>query len=637
MIEPWVELLHRTVSGGRAHADVSAIAGFHRVQSSPGYDAAAAWLEGQLADAGLAVEVTRVPGDGRTRMLGGLMPQGWACRQARATLVGARGEEPLCDYADVPLSLVLRSAPARGRFPLIAIEDGTEDAHYEGIDVRGKVVLTRGGVHRVHELAVLERGAAGILADGRRLLPPVRGPFDDPEALAYTSFWWNGDQPRGWGFVVSVATGVRLRERLARGESLALDVAIESEAADRAIPLVSGVLPGTSDEEVLIVSHLCHPQPSANDNGSGAAANLEAARALAALRHAGALPPLRRTLRFLWVPELTGSYAWVAQHRARVDRTVAALNLDMVGEDQARCGSTFLLEHPPCFAASFAEPLVAHVRSAMQDWVTSFSGPGHFSLARLGEVPYSGGSDHVVFADPAVGVPCPMLVQWPDLFYHSSHDTPDKVSPASLALAARTAAGYAGFLATAGEREVGWVAALATRAARRRLLRAADGADAGRRLESERLRGATAIASLARLGCSDGERRAWRSALEDFCAREGFLAHDEVLRPRDRAYGGMAPARLHGAPLEFLPHLWPGYPGLTRAEREAWRRFHAGVPGGATTLDVAWFACDGERSLDDIADLVWLETGHHIPDVLERFFGWTVRLGLATEEAPEPS
>ena len=37
-------------------------------------------------------------------------------------------------------------------------------------------------------------------------------------------------------------------------------------------------LPGTLPGEVLVTGHLCHPQPGANDNASGAAAVLETAR-----------------------------------------------------------------------------------------------------------------------------------------------------------------------------------------------------------------------------------------------------------------------------------------------------------------------------------------------------------------------
>src|SRR5439155_5324105 len=269
MFEPLLERIRGRISGERALAAVAAVARFHRVQASPGYDAAADWLAGELAAAGLTVEIEHVPADGRTRRLGMLMPEGWQCTHGRATLVDGRVREPLCDHAALKLAVIQRSAPARGRFPLVALEDGTEDAHYQGLDVRGRVVLTAGAVHRVHALAVVERGAAGILADGRRLMPPVRGPEHDREAVNYTSFWWAEDQPRGWGFVVSPAVGARLRARLREGAALELEVELESRRFATRIPLLSATLPGATPEEVLVVSHLCHPEPSANDNGSG--------------------------------------------------------------------------------------------------------------------------------------------------------------------------------------------------------------------------------------------------------------------------------------------------------------------------------------------------------------------------------
>src|SRR5439155_24348358 len=168
----------------------------------------------------------------------------------------------------------------------------------------------------------------------------------------------------------------------------------------------------------------------------GAPGALEAARTLAALAGPRAGLPLTRGIRVLWMPELTGTCAWLGVRPQRIAMLTAALNLDMVGEDQVQCGSTLLIEHPPAIAASFAETLLARIRDEAQEWVTSYSGPGHYSLMRMAEVPYGGGSDHAVLVDPTIGVPCPMLIQWPDRFYHSALDTPDRCDPRSLALAA---------------------------------------------------------------------------------------------------------------------------------------------------------------------------------------------------------
>ena len=629
MFHALLEQVRREVSGERALATVKALVGFHRVQASPGYDQANEWLAAEIERAGLEPVLERVPGDGRTRFLGQLMPEGWSCERAVAILIDGQRRETVCDYAQQRLSLILRSAPAHGRYPLVALEDGTEAAHYEGVDVRGRVVLTSGAVHRVHELAVIERGAAGLLADGRRLVHPVRGEKDDRKSIAYTSFWWPEDAVRGWGFVISPDQGARLRSRLAQGQHLELEVAIESRAFPTTIPLLSARLPGTGTEEVWILSHLCHPQPSANDNASGVAANLETARALAALRKAAA--PWRRAVRFIWIPELTGTFAWLARHAQEARATVAALNLDMVGEDQALCGSTLLIEHPPHFAAGFAEELLGAIRAEAVDWVRSYSGPGHYSMTRMAEVPYAGGSDHAVLIDPAIGVPCPMLIQWPDRYYHSSLDTPDKTDPASLALAARCAATYAGFLAQAGEAEAGWLLDRVARGARTRLLRAVDAPDAARRVRREQARGRQALESVGRLGIARPAIERAQASLDEFVRRE------IPVRAADPPVGGASwrPLRRIGAPLHYQRHLLAGYASLSPARKEAWRALEATTPDALLLSEIAWYACDGRRTLADITERVWLETGRDEPAFLEAFFRYAEGLDLCRLEGAE--
>lgn len=625
MIESVLERVRGEVSGERALESVRRIAGFHRVQSSPGYDAAAGWLCGELERAGLAPVVDQVAGDGRTRALGCLVPQAWECTHAEAWLVdGAGGRERLCDYGEQKLSLVLRSAPAAGRFPLVS--DGVLSG---GGEVRGAVVLTEGAVQAMHERAVLGRGAAGLLSYGRRLVPPVRTADSDLDSVAYTSFWWSEHAERGWGFVLSPRRGRSLRERLRAGEPLALEVRIESRCFDAPVPLVSAHLPGAGGPDVLVVSHLCHPQPSANDNASGAAANLEAARALASLRRSGVLGAGRLGIRFLWVPEITGTHAWLAHDPARARGLAAALNLDMVGERQDDCGSVFLLEHPPCFAASFAEELVQAIRERAVDWISSYSGPGHYGHTRMAEVPYGAGSDHGVLCDPAVGVPCPMLIQWPDRYYHSSLDTPDRTDPASLALAARTAAAFAAIAADGSDATREGITGLVARGARRRLLRALDGDDAARLGARERVRGDRAIASLARIGVR-------ADAIGRAAAAWAAFAHAEAgpAAPGIRADAERVPRRNLAAPLHSQRFLLAGWDTLPAAGREAWIADEADTPDGALLADIAWSACDGRRTLAEIVELVRLESGRQAPEFIERFFGRVEGLGLLAWSAP---
>jgi len=60
---------------------------------------------------------------------------------------------------------------------------------------------------------------------------------------------------------------------------------------------------------------------------------------------------------------------------------------------------------------------------------TSF---GRATTFRCRAIEHMGGSDHHEFVDSTIGVPCVMLLQWPDLYYHTSQDTPDKVSAQTL-------------------------------------------------------------------------------------------------------------------------------------------------------------------------------------------------------------
>jgi hypothetical protein len=403
-----------------------------------------------------------------------------------------------------------------------------------------------------------------------------------------------------------------LRERLRAGEKLELEVEIESRAFDTPIPLVSAVIPGASASagEILVVSHLCHPQPSANDNASGAAANLEAARVLQDLATRGAWRPGPRGVRFLWVPELTGTSAWLARDPRRIARVAAALNLDMVGEDQEQCGSTMLIERPPCFHGSFAEELLLRIRRAATDWVPSYSGPGHFSMMRTADVPFSAGSDHAVFV--TAGVPCPMLIQWPDRFYHSSHDTPDKCDPRSLALASACAATYAGFLSAAGEREIEWLAEAVGRGARRRALDALDEEDPPRAFARERMRGARALGSLTRLAAAPQAVAEQARGFEEFARREGACVPECALPARGAGARPARPRRTEDGYLEFLWHLLPGFDRLSAEARAALSRTESAVPGGRTTLELAWVAMDGGRTLEEIAHLVWLESGAQV-------------------------
>ena len=139
MFETLLEAVRRETDGERTLRDLTAIARFHRIQSTPGYDEAAAWLEGALRAAGLTPIRLEVPADGHSRALGFPMPEGWKCTSARALLHGGDGVRAIADFATEPLSIVQRSAPAQGRWPIVVVDDPADLARRQ---VEGRVVLT---------------------------------------------------------------------------------------------------------------------------------------------------------------------------------------------------------------------------------------------------------------------------------------------------------------------------------------------------------------------------------------------------------------------------------------------------------------------------------------------------------------
>ena len=186
---------------------------------------------------------------------------------------------------------------------------------------------------------------------------PGRSPLDLPDARQYTSFWWDKNDAKCFGFVLTPRQGRELRSN----PPAQVRAHVVSTFCDGAFEVVTAFIPGETDQEVVVLSHLCHPQPSANDNASGAAATIEIAATLHELIADGLLPPPRHGIRFLWMPEMTGTFAYLSTFEDRLPRMIAGVNLDMVGQDQDRCHSTFNIEQPPASMASFAPVLLARL------------------------------------------------------------------------------------------------------------------------------------------------------------------------------------------------------------------------------------------------------------------------------------
>lgn len=641
MFHPLWSVIRNAVSDRAAAQAVAEIARFHRIQASPGFRRAAEWVGEEASRAGLPASITSCAADPTAMFWSARSFQEWDPRAATLHLIEPADQaRKLADFRDLPLHLVVRSLPFDGEAGVVVLEQGEEDAEYEGKDLAGQVVLARGNIRRVHDLAVVRRGAVGLIYDGMTEYEPVRPAWALPDAVQYTSFWWQGQEPRGFGFALTPRQGEALR-RLAREHALRVRVHVDASLYTGSLEVVEALIAGATNEEIVLVAHLCHPQPSANDNASGAAALLETARVLAALIAQGELSSPRRAIRFLWVPEITGSMAWLAFQEGRIRRQIAGLNLDMVGQDQDQCGGSLLVESPPDALPNFADVLLMRLRDRLLPEVKTFGGVGGYPLFRTADVPFGGGSDHEVFSDPSVGVPMPMLIQWPDRFYHTSADTPDRVDPRMLGRVAALSGLYAYWLAQAGEREARWLARELSAHFRRRIIAELQTAvteadeetgigrqEARLRLEYRIARHREALESVRRLAPVDVSP--WQAADADFVRQEYRRVADDLPdrpAPAIPEVDGAerVPRRRYRGPISAGD--WVA--SQDRATRDRWWEFQQRMRKRASVIPtLAEYWADGHRTVAEIAAQVRYETGLEATALIAEHFRWLADLGL---------
>lgn len=651
MFQPLLQTFQHELSGEAAKRLVARISQWHRIQASPMYREAAQWLHATLRDWGVEATIEHYPVAEGARAWGEPLFDEWSCDEGWLELELPGGErQRLADYSAVPLSLMPRSAPLEGEFELVVIDGGEREHDYDHHDVRGKLILTRSSPASIHKLAVEQHGAVGVIFDGMRSIPEICPPGDLLDEIQYASWWWWGGETRCAGFALSPRAGAELRRRAERarrdGHPLRLRACVRSRFGPGTIEAVSARIPGVGDEEVLLMGHLCHPAPCANDNASGAAAVMEIARTISRLIAAGRLPRPQRSIRFLWVPEMTGTYLYLAHHEELIPRTVAALNLDMVGEDQAQCGSVNLVVHASDAMPSTVADLLEAIRDGFGGPPHSFSGRAEPPLFRLGVTPISNGSDHYILADPSVGIPTPLIIEWPDRFYHTTADTLDKVSPTTLRRNMSIAATYIMFLANAGAPEATWLAheSNARYAARlaRKLQSAVTAALAGAPPEgapwAERVRfraerQAAALDGLRRLA-PDFDPHPFQQAAQG--TAELLWAHSRAVLERwhpherrelDPETAGRIPKRLVRGPVSPRSLLRRLPPAKLAVAEAGLRRFSesTGLIG-----DIALYWADGSRTLGEILDLVELETQARHPEGLKFYFELLAQLELVS-------
>ena len=220
---------------------------------------------------------------------------------------------------------------------------------------------------------------------------------DKPDWIPYRTSYFNDN----WGFCVS-------HRQLETLPNDVYEVVIDGSLEPGSLSYGELLIPGRSDEQILLFAHCCHPS-LANDNLSGIAMLVELARILSASSP-------RYTYRCVFAPGTIGCITWLSQNQSELDKVKMGLVAAVLGDPgqltykKTRTGNSLI------------------DRAALH--VLRHSGT---PFRTLDFSPY--GYDERQFASPGINLPVGRLTRTPNGAYpeyHTSADNLDLICPEAL-------------------------------------------------------------------------------------------------------------------------------------------------------------------------------------------------------------
>lgn len=173
--------------------------------------------------------------------------------------------------------------------------------------------------------------------------------------------------------------------------------------SDRTMKVGEVFVEGASDRIVCFTAHI---DELCNDNLSSCAVLIEFFRELATRRP----EDLRYSYQLLLIPETIGTFFYLRNNEAKRERTVGMVNLETVGRGEEWVIKQSL--HPPRYVDRLMQVAGAEVLGEYRT-IDFFDGYGN---------------EERVFEYPTIGIPSVALQRYPFDEYHSSDDTPDRLS-----------------------------------------------------------------------------------------------------------------------------------------------------------------------------------------------------------------
>ena len=280
-----------------------------------------------------------------------LIPEKWTCKEAWLETLDGRRQ---FSYADHPLHVASYSLPFDG---IVSKEELLKHLH-------------------VHPLM--------------------------PDAVPFIFKYYERD----WGLCCTRQMRETLTEEQYR-------VIIRTEFSYSTLKVGEVILPGETEESIVLCAHLCHPG-QVNDDLSGLVVGMEVMRRLMLL------PKRRYTYRFIILPETIGSAAWISRHEHLIPTLAGGIFLEMLAR-----GNAFTLQRSFVGTSELDRCFELAVKHAAAD--------AHV-------IPFMAINDERQFNAPGIRVPMAALYRilpeghpdWPYREYHSNHDDLCHIQPQHL-------------------------------------------------------------------------------------------------------------------------------------------------------------------------------------------------------------
>jgi hypothetical protein len=206
--------------------------------------------------------------------------------------------------------------------------------------VKGKIVFGEMTPYRLFKSAI-DAGALGVITYD---MPDYLQPEKNVTSIQFRSMRYD-EKNNAWGIALSYEAKEKLKKAVQAGPTkVKVDITTKIYPSSE-LTVVANVKGSSLPKESLVFSaHI--QEPGANDNATGVATQLEMAMITAKLIKSNKLEA-KRTLTFLWGDEIISTQRYISEKEKRTSEINWGISLDMVGENTAVTGGSFLIEKMP--------------------------------------------------------------------------------------------------------------------------------------------------------------------------------------------------------------------------------------------------------------------------------------------------